>query len=801
MTGQPHRTGWAARRRRTRVSVALAAAVFAGVTASVPAGAAPVATAYGPVAQNDSSGAVPEAVVAPGAGTAPPGMAAARVPAADGDRPAPYPELLPRATGEAPLAMTVTQVRPAVAVPGTDVTIDVAITNQGLVDGSATVQPRIGAPVQSRSELDAPVDLQRATAVGEPATVTNLAPGATGTTQLTLPADRLTQTAPYGVLPLLLTATTTGGSNGQSATLRTYLPFENRKEYEPLQLGIAVPLTSDADPALTDPDPATSEAAWARQTAPGSRLDRILRGTSATTVTYAVDPGLVGPAATTPAPPPTQGPGPASPGASGTPSTTGGSTSGTGTSTPWPAPSPTPTSAAPPTGTQASSPARAAFATRLAQSAASRPFWALPATDPDLSQLVRTDAGPSTLARLAAPDGRLAGDVAPKSLTRVAWPEGALRPDEVRRVEQAYGADWSGPFVLPLGDSQPAGWTGDAARQFAEGPSVLAYDETLSRILADTTAAATPARPGLTQRFLAETMTILQEFPGRQRHVLAVAPRDFDPDPTTLAALLRTADSTPWLRTVSTDVLTGAAAERDAAAATAPDDAATRPAPFPTGGSPLDAGRVDVIETDLRRVGSLAAALPAGSPTLAAVREDLQSLLSLRWRGEGVSWERSRAATQDRADALLRGVSVVDSQINFFAESGTLQVTVVNTLDVDVHDVQLHLNPQGRQVRLRLPSTPYVLSIAAHSRATVKVPVEALAAGPTVVSAQVTTADGTRLGAQDATLTVQVQPSTGWLVGGIGGAAAVVFLVGLFRTIRRNRPRVSAQDLEEIDLE
>ena len=148
-----------------------------------------------------------------------------------------------------------------------------------------------------------------------------------------------------------------------------------------------------------------------------------------------------------------------------------------------------------------------------------------------------------------------------------------------------------------------------------------------------------------------------------------------------------------------------------------------------------------------------------------------------------------------------QGVSVVDKQVNFFAESGIIQVTVVNNLDVDVHDVELRLVPQGRMPRLRLPSTPYVLSIAARSRTTVKVPVEALAAGPTVVSAQVVSPDGTRLGAQDATLTLEVQPSTGRLVIGIGGAAGVIFLVGLLRTIRRNRPRVSAEDLKEIDLE
>lgn len=764
----------AARARRAGAPLALVAVLLAPTVGCAPAGVGPQ-----PVRTTASPASAPapadfsRSVAAP-AGTAP-----------QGDRTPPYPELLPRTTGDALLTLTLGRVVPAISTPGASVDIDVTITNQGLTDAAPVLRARLGPPVLARADLDASTAVERTAVVSDPVPGPTIAPGASATVRLTIPPERLAQDPPYGVCALLVQAEEGAGS----AVVRTYLPFEHRKEYEPLRLAVALPVTVDPDPKLTGADPAAAEAAWARATSPGSRLDRILTGTGTSPVTYAIDPTVLGPAGAEPdqtAPSATGGPTPSS----GPPPSTQAGTAPTQTGPDGPAET-----------TPPSSPARDGLATRLASLARTHPIWALPAQDPDVTELLRSDAGADTLPRILAPDGRIVARLSPGSLTRVAWPHAALSAEQVRRVSAAYGSGWNGPLVLPLQDTAQPGSTGDAARRFDDGPGVVAYDETLSRLLADATGSPASAGPGLTQRFLAETMTVLLEYPGRPRHLLAVTPRDFDPDPATLAALLRTAESTPWMRLVSTDDLVGAARHNDAPTALAPADPASRPDPLPSGGSPLDAPRVDAVESDLRRIDGLARILPPDSTTPASVHAAALSLLSTRWRGEGVAWQTARTATRARVDALLQGVSVVDSQINFFADSGTLQVTVVNTLDADVRDVQLHLIPPVRMPRLRLPSTPYVLAIAAHSRATVKVPVEALAAGPTVVSAQVTSPDGTRLGAQDATLAVQVQPSTGWLVVGIGGAAATVFIVGLFRTIRRNRPRVSAQDLEEVDLE
>ncbi|MFM9587448.1 hypothetical protein, partial [Streptomyces caniscabiei] len=66
------------------------------------------------------------------------------------------------------------------------------------------------------------------------------------------------------------------------------------KEYEPLSVAIAVPLTLDADPDLVDGEGADYQAAWDKALGPGSRIDRILTATTDETVTWAIDPALVG---------------------------------------------------------------------------------------------------------------------------------------------------------------------------------------------------------------------------------------------------------------------------------------------------------------------------------------------------------------------------------------------------------------------------------------------------------------------------------------------------------------------------
>ena len=121
---------------------------------------------------------------------------------------------------------------------------------------------------------------------------------------------------------------------------------------------------------------------------------------------------------------------------------------------------------------------------------------------------------------------------------------------------------------------------------------------------------------------------------------------------------------------------------------------------------------------------------------------------------------------------------------NFLADEGTLQVTVVNDLGVEVDGVRLVLNPTNP--RLRIVSQPEPIQIAANSKAVVPVRAEALAAGLVPVNATLTTGDGTPIGVPG-TITVRANPP-GYLFYIVGGAIVALILVfGIVRSLRRSK--------------
>ncbi|WP_162873079.1 DUF6049 family protein [Austwickia chelonae] len=702
--------------------------------------------------------------------------------ASKSDRPGnpPHPDLLPRTSTAAEMHIRLDSVSPSVAAPGSPVEVRVTISNESKTEATDTkLKVRIGHPAGSRAELDneqRPASLPQ---VMPDLPVMTLPAGASTSIPVTIPAAKIPLSKPFGVLPLMVEV----ARGRQSSTLTTFLPFMQVKEFEPLSLAVAVPVTPDANPQLNSADSAVQENAWAQSTGSGSRVDRILSGTANSQVTYAVDPSLLG--SNTPATS-TASPSPSSSAPSVNAQNDGKDAQG-GAAAELPLPH---------------SPSRSALTARLATAAKNHPVWELPQDDPDFAQIMRSESPLPLLERLARSDNQLARRLSPASLKKVVWPQTSLTSSERRQLASAYGKSKPDALILPLSETQDPGTTSDASRRFGDGTKVVGYDEKLSRILANS---STSSSAGLIQRFLAETMAILQESPGRARRVLAVAPRNFDPDSGTLANLMKTVSGTPWVRPVDSTSLITAAGEPDAATANSSADAKSAAGvpsdPLKVGSSPLNRQQLSEVQDDLRRLEGLAAVLPPGAAGPAVAHKVNLSLLSTRWRGAVDAWREAKRVTGDRVNQLIGGVSVAPTQVNFFAESGTLQVTVVNTLDSEVREVRLRLVPQGRSPRLRVPREPYLLTIAARSRAVVKVPAEAVAAGPAVVSAEVSSPSGTRLGAQDTTLTIQVQPTNGWLILALGGAAGAVFLVGLLRTIRRNRPRLSAEDLKEIDIE
>jgi len=191
---------------------------------------------------------------------------------------------------------------------------------------------------------------------------------------------------------------------------------------------------------------------------------------------------------------------------------------------------------------------------------------------------------------------------------------------------------------------------------------------------------------------------------------------------------------------------------------------------------------------------------------IASIRDDAQlfqerwsdaldQLLSVRWRDHPGGLTDIEAAAQAAITTVSRGVRVAPSSVNFFADQGVLQITVVNDLAVPVHDVRLTLTPA--QPRLRIEQQPGLLRIGANSRTNVKLQVTAIATGLVPIEAVLSTPNGTPLG-QNARVDVRVQPTSTWVYWVLGGLASIILVLGTYRSLRRGSTRASRPAVQEV---
>ncbi len=818
----------------TAAVIALALGPCVAPVAAAPAVAQPAPAVSGQVMARDRvdaravapAGAVHDVATAPRGGSR------------GGSRGAATPGRPDQAAAGAVLSVHLEQLSPLIATPGQDVKVTVRVTNSGAqpTDQPVRVRLRLGA----RDALLTRTQVRRFAAEGTTSgrivatarTPQALASQAETQVELTVPGSALRGLRPYGVLPLqaeadVLPAESASGSPASSvrAVRASYLPYQGRKEYRPLEVSVVVPLTLDPDPSLVNATGADRAQAWDAAIGEDSRIDRILEATSPYPVTWAVDPALIdattptitaptatgaapgaptsaasgSPAGASSAASPTRAaasstpnaPATAAPTSAATPAPTTSATPGTPTSAATPTPS-TPTPSTPTAPSDPSVPIRSELAGRLAQVPAGR-LWSLPRHDPDLSALIAGGTPDTDLRRLLADGEDVGALLQTPGVPRVAWPVGTpLGPNATAEVSAAFGAGGPAALVAPVSayDSDPD-VTRTATRRTAAGTPVVTVDDEMSQLFA--LSQDPDLRTELSLRMLAESVALLAESPGRQRHVIIAAGRDFDPDPATTEGLLTALAGTPWVHLVDGRRLTDPATTRIEAGVPGSDARD----PLSPGPSPVTAAALARMRSDLRDVVGLAGVLSA-TPSSGIVPDTstMDALTSSRWRWAPSLWRSLDSEIAARVETLTTGVSVVPSTINFFAEHGILQVTVVNELDVEVHDVRVVFEPQGRPPRLRVTSTPEPLTIRPGSRTTVRVQVEAVAAGVVTVATHLATPTNTRLGT-DATVRVRVQPTNGWLMLALGGLAGVVFLAGLYRAVRAGGPRVSRQNLKE----
>ena len=679
-----------------------------------------------------------------------PALAPAAVPSVESATAAPVDD------ASAAFTIGLTDVAPTIARPGGRVHVRARVTN----DGTTRLPAQDVSLVRSTAGIARRSDVTSWATGTDPAggatiahrRIRALVPGASADVDLVVTDVPGMSTATYGAVPVSIEA--------GDISLHTFLGFQRRKEYVPLDVSWLVPVTLEPSAALFG-EPGTRRLdAWKQVTSPASSVSRILEATSGKEVTWALDPTLISP----PDEPPEEQPEEAA----------------DATETDAPAPPPTPL--------DQERTLRQALSTRIRDTAGDHGPVLLPDADADVASTYET-RGRSALLRTQVRRARgLAREVGGRA--DIAWPVTApVTTAQRSRLMSAYPGRKPAAVIVPASILPATIFTPDAASKASDGRCLLAFDDRLSATVARAT---TPQDGALAaQELIADSVALLDQRPGTPRHVLVAPARGFAPDPDGFSTVLDTTAAVPWLRTSPLDDLLTAAREAVPVRTADPADTTSNaedPAGDRLGTKPplLTQAVTRSVTADLSEVRTMADVRDDGFEFGSTWGETGRQLTSVRWRSAPGEWTETRSQLDDVAASGGDGLRVSAGAVNFFAESGRLQVTVANRLDVGVHDLRVELTPENP--RLRLDGQPDPIEIGAGSRGTVATEATALAAGDVPVTIRMLTSEGSEIG-QPATLDVRVSPTGDWIYWAVGAIAALLLVVGLWRTLRGERRR------------
>lgn len=551
-----------------------------------------------------------------------------------------------------------------------------------------------------------------------------LAPGDSVAFSLRVDADELLPGRSWGVAPVSVQA--------KESSVRTFLGVQRAKEYEPLRLLWGIPLVLPAQQQLWGAAGTRRTKAWQSAAGDGSDLARTAADAPGAGELWLLDPTLLSDGTTTDA--------------------SSGSTDDTGTAD----------------GTQGERTVRRALADEIQQHLDPAKTVVLPSGDADVAA---ADA-PGAIREVVRPQVRAGLDEADGLGARgdVAWPaDGGLDPRSTAALGDLYGAT---PTVIVSRDALAD--APDAIHAFqrsSDDAPLIVTDPVLGQLTATATddSSALLAR----QRLVAETATILGELPGTSRTIAVLPERSALPDPESYAELRDAALRIPW-------VTPGSLA-----------DAETQEGAQPLQVQPIAPGSTGpmLTEHDARRLQqdgrtrrAVASVRSDGDTWSAALAETQAQLLSARWRGSDWHYHRLLVREHTSVTHLDDELQINSGDVNFFADTGRLQVTVENHSDVELHDLQVRLTP-GSPI-LRIVNDPEPITIGPGSRRTVTVQADALAPGRVPVDIAVTDPSGRSL-SPPAELRVRVSPTGSWIYWGVGAAALGLLALGTWRTVRR----------------
>lgn len=658
------------------------------------------------------------------------------------------------ASEQGPVEVSVVDVSHPIARPGDEVSIRAKVTNTtdaAVTDVVAQMTVDFEA-LTSRSDIAewSTADLlDPASGVPTQKPLPDLAPGeSTNVTFTYNPGVEALQG--FGARRLAIAV---GDATGRLGIARSFLMYDaDGLERAPVRLSVLAAVTSPA----TDPaDPSTAEIELARRTASGQRLDGVLQVAEDTDLSLAIDPNVMGIATTS------------------------------------------------------DDPALKEWSERMLTAAGNTATYALPSHDPDLAALahanVRTTGSHSFL---RAP--RTANWEVPATWgSNLAWPADGIVPD-LETLDLAVDADRPNVVV----GSGGLGYEGDGTvtgRADVSTPSGTARAIVTDTILtsaflaatdlsgaetvsstessADTAVTTRATTAEGTQRLLAETAAVVNQTPYDPPSLAIVAPRTWTPDAEGAASILNQLDEADWVDTTTLNTLLLQDAP-EVPRIPLPDHRASK----------AELGTAQVAELERARDAVVTFSSVATENPGQLWRPGVSRLvapLSVAHRDDpGLRELFARQALRSAKNLTQKSVTVVPRQdINFITDVGNIPVRVRNGLDVDA-TVTVVLRPDHPRLTVDARSTE---TIPAGQELDVQVPVRAIGSGDVEVTAQVLTPTGAKI-SDDSTFQVRVR--AGWEEVGTwiaAGLVALLFLSGIWRTVRRGRSpyRATREDVEE----
>ena len=527
----------------------------------------------------------------------------------------------------------------------------------------------------------------------------------------------------------------------ETTAVHTFIGVHRTKEYEPLGLVWGIPLGLPADRRLFGHGEGRAKA-WSEAVGPDSRLARLTDEPPARDEAWLIDPTLLD----------------------------------------VPEEETTRT---------AERRVRAERATALRDRIVGSRTLVLPGADADVAAGARSGAAARLVRPRVADGAAVAEELGARS--NVLWPADGLATDERAEALDDLHADPTS-LLVPDSSLESDGFTATGGVRTTGGTPLVVRDGPLSELVAGLTGPddVVLAR----QQLVAETASILTERSGTPRTVLVVPDRGTTPDPDAWEQLRDASGDIPWV--TKGDLASVLTAAEDADPVRTPrtrTEIRRATTPDTPRAALLSKNRAQQISDDQEAMVTFASVRSDGRAWRRELVPTLHQLTSARWRTAPSDYAALQQQVTDEVALTADDVVVRSGDVNFFADTGRLQITIVNRTDVELTNLVVRLSPGNPS--LRIDDDPEPVTIGPGGSHTVTVQASALAAGQVPVHVSVATPSGHEVTAP-ATLRVKVRPTGASIYWVIGGAAALLLAGGTWRTVRGgHRPRTADEPTEE----